>query len=71
MGKHVAKWSYWLGVVSAVLALLTRGLDILGVKFLVFQTKGGSISYHTYLDAALFFLVISIAAASHARLESQ
>ncbi|HEV2522218.1 MAG TPA: hypothetical protein VGT24_07530 [Candidatus Acidoferrales bacterium] len=70
MGKHVVKWSYWLGVVSAVLALLTRGLDILGVKFLVFPTKGSGIGYHTYLDAALFFLVISIAAAHHFR-ESQ
>jgi hypothetical protein len=67
MEKHIVKWSYWLGAVSAVLALLTRGLDILGVKFLVFPTKGNGIGYHTYLDAAIFFFVISIAAAHHAR----
>ena len=71
MVKHVANWSYWLGAVSAVLALVTRGLNILGVNFLAFSTKGSAIGYHTYLDAALFFFVISIAAASHARLESQ
>ena len=71
MGKHVAKWCYWLGVVSAVLALVTRGLNILGVNFLAFQTKGNMIGYHTYLDAAIFFLVISVAAANHARLDSR
>ena len=70
MGKQVSKLSYWLGALCAVLALLSRGLDVLGVRFLVFNTKGAGIGYHTYWDAAVFFLVISIAAATYERLGS-
>jgi hypothetical protein len=71
MGKHVVTLSYWLGAICAVLALLSRALDILGVKFLTFTTKGAPIGFHNYFDAALFFFVISIAAATYAGLHSQ
>ena len=71
MGKFVATGSFWLGAVLVALALLTRGLNILGLDFLGFQTKGASLGYHTYMDAAILFLVISIAATNYARLESR
>ena len=71
MGKHIIAWSYWLGILCAVLALLTRALDILGVKFLTFSTRVAGIGYHTFFDAALFFLVISIATANYAELNLQ
>ena len=65
MGKQVVTLTYWLGILSAVLAVLTRGLDILGKNFLAFATKGNAIGYRTFLDGAVFFLVISIATANY------
>ena len=52
MVKHVITWSYWLGVLFAVLTLLTRALNILGVAFLLFFTRGVPITYFSYFDAA-------------------
>ena len=55
MEKHIIKWSYWLGVLSALLTLLTRALNILGLPSLV-ATRGNSIAYNSFLHAAeLFF----------------
>jgi hypothetical protein len=69
--EHIIKWSYWLGALCAVLALLTRGLNVLGVNFLAFSTRGNPIGYRTFLDGAIFLLVISIATTSYARPHSQ
>jgi len=71
MAKHIITWSYWLGVVSAVLALLARALNVLGMNFLFITTKGNAISYRTFLDGAVFLLVLSIATASYAGLNSR
>jgi hypothetical protein len=50
MGKQIIRWSYWLGAVFAALALLARALNVLGMNFLFFSTRGNAISYRTFLD---------------------
>ena len=69
--EHIIKWSYWLGALCAVLALLTRALNVVGVNFLAFSTRGNPIDYRTFLDGTIFLLVISIATTSYSRLHSQ
>ncbi len=65
MEKHIIRWSYWLGIVSVVLAFVTRALNVLGVVTL-FRGRGNAIGYHTFLDGALLFFVATIATSSYA-----
>jgi hypothetical protein len=67
MGKHVIRWSYWLGAVLAILALVARALNMIGLNTLAFTTKGNEVSYHSFVEGALLFLVISIATSSYVR----
>ena len=71
MGKHIIKWSYWLGAVLAVLALLARALNAVGMNILSISTKGNAITYHTFLDGAVFFFVLSIATANYVGFNSR
>jgi hypothetical protein len=71
MGKQIIKWSYWLGAVCAVLGLLARALNVLGINFLFFSTRGNAITYHTFLDGALFLFVLSIATTNYVGLNSR
>jgi hypothetical protein len=70
MGKHVIRWSYWLGAILAILALIARGLNMIGLNTLAFTTRGNEVSYHTFVEGAVLFFVISIATSSYARLNS-
>ena len=65
MKKHIIKWSYRLGFACAVLALVTRGLNALGLSIAEVSTRGSSISYRTFLDGALLFFVTAIATANY------
>ena len=62
MEKYIVKWSYWLGVVCAVITLVLRGLDAVGVfpNFL----PGANIGAMSFYKAALLFLAVAIGAAS-------
>jgi len=71
MGKHVGIGSYWLGSTCAVLALIARGLDVFGMNFIDFETKGGGFGYHTLMDGTLFFYAISIATLVYAGFNAQ
>jgi hypothetical protein len=71
MGKHIIRWSYWLGAVFAVLALVARAFNALGIHFLQYTTRGSSIGYRTFLDGAIFLFVISIATANYVGLNSR
>ena len=72
MGKQIIKWSYWLGAVFAVLALLARAFNALGIPFaLSYTTRGNPVGYRTFLDGAIFLFVISIATANHVRVNSR
>jgi len=61
MGRYISIGTYWAGSVCAVLCLLARGLDAFGMNVIAFATKGGEITYHSFMDGALFFYAIYIA----------
>ena len=62
MEKHLIKWSYWLGVVSAVIALVWRALTAFGVLHMEQKLiPGVSVWYASFMKAAVLFLLISIA----------
>lgn len=63
MEKHLAKWSYWLGVGCAVFAFVLRGLNLVGV-FAVDYLPLAAPGYMSFYKAAFLFLVISIATAT-------
>jgi putative copper export protein len=71
MGKHLIKWSYWLGAVLVLLALAARVLNAKGMNILFISTRGNPITYRTFLDGALFFFVLSIATANYIGLKSR
>jgi hypothetical protein len=71
MVKYIAMSSYWLGVVCAMVALIARACDALGIAFVHFLTKGNTIDFRSFLDAAVLFLFIAIASSSYAGFQSQ
>lgn len=61
--KQLAATAYWIGVLSTVVALIMRGLAVLGV-FAFSSTAGRNpISYRTFLEGAVLFFVMAIAGA--------
>jgi len=70
MEKHIIRWSYWLGILSVVLAFITRALNVFGVT-LAIQGRGNPIAYHTFLYAAFLFFAATIATSSYASFKSQ
>lgn len=58
MEKHLAKWTYWLGVACAVITLVIRGLSGVG---LYVDFPGMNIGAMSFYKASLLFLAIAIA----------
>lgn len=57
MEKHIATWSYWLGIVSAVVVLVSQGLGAVGA-LLHSPALLNLTGFHAlYMPAILFFLV--------------
>ena len=71
MEKQILKWSYWLGVTCAVLAIVMRLSNALGFELVHVPTRGNWIDFHSFLDAALLFLFIAIASSGYAIFKSQ
>jgi hypothetical protein len=59
--KHIDKWSYWLGLVSAVIALTMRAFNAFGVFLPGTVVQGTTIWYMSFYKGALLFFVINIA----------
>ena len=70
MEKQIVKWSYWLGLLSALIALVLRGLNALGL-FIPTLVQGRTIWYMSFYKAALLFLLIAIATANFLWTRSQ
>ena len=64
MEKQLIRWSFLLGVVCVVVAVLLRGLDALGILSAL-STRGTAISYMSFVKGALLFLLTSIATSSY------
>lgn len=67
MEKNVIKWSYWLGVVCSVIAVLTRTCGLVGLNLSAFPQIGSSVVYQRFVDRAFFFFIISIATETYMR----
>ena len=61
MEKQISVWSYWLGLLSAAVALVLRGLTTVGFRAGFGNAAGGAISYNTFLHGAALLLLLSIA----------
>jgi hypothetical protein len=63
MEKHLAVAAFWIGVVSTAIAIVTRGLALLGIFALqtTSAAKGNPLSYRTFLEGAVLFFVMAIA----------
>src|SRR5215470_3707187 len=61
--KYINRWSYWLGVASAVIALVMRTFNAFGVWLPGTVVQGMTIWYMSFYKAALLFLLINIATA--------
>jgi hypothetical protein len=60
--KQLSTAAYWIAIVSTVLALITRGLAVLGIFVFPVSSPGKiPISYRTFLDGAILFFIMAIA----------
>ena len=64
MEKHVVKWTYWLGLACAAIALIIRVLQALGVYVTDLPPPGANIGYMSFYKAGLLLLALSIATAT-------
>ena len=60
MEKHLAKWTYWLGLACALIALVIRGLNAMGVFVLDFMPSQ-NLGYMSFYKASFLLLVIAMA----------
>lgn len=58
MEKHLAKWTYWLGVACAVISLIIRGLNAVG---LYVDFPGMNLGHMSFYKAAFLLLAVAIA----------
>ena len=68
--KLIARVTYWLGITCAILAMALRLFNAMGFEFTHLVTKGNTIDFRSFLDAALLFLFASMASSLYARLDS-
>jgi len=61
--NHIDTWSYWLGLVSAAIALTMRAFNAFGVLLPGNVVQGTTIWYMSFYKAALLFFLINIATA--------
>ena len=66
MEKRIVMWSYWLGMLSALLALVLRFLNMLGILRTNLVEQGRTLWYMSFYKGALLFFLVAIATASYA-----
>jgi hypothetical protein len=59
--KYIDKWSYWLGVASAAIALVMRTFNAFGVWVPIHVVHGVTIWYMSFFKATFLFLMVNIA----------
>jgi hypothetical protein len=63
MEKHILRWSYWLGLICVVVAVVIRILNMAGTPATLLATRGNGLSYRSFVDLSVLLLLISIATA--------
>jgi len=69
--KHVVKWTYWLGIACAAIALIIRGLQVVGMYVTDYLPLWVRIGYMSFYKAGLLLLAVSIASATTMSARSQ
>lgn len=70
MEKQIARWSYWLGVASVLLAVVFRLLNAVGFMGDI-GTRGSSVGYMSFTKGAVIFLLTAIATANYTWMNTQ
>ena len=63
--------SYWLGLVSSLIALVLRGLNIFGILLPTVVKQGQTLWYMSFYKGALLFFLISIATVGYASVRGE
>jgi hypothetical protein len=63
--KHVVTWSYWLGLASTAITLVTRALNAIGIALPQPLVQGQTLWYMSFYKGALLFFLVAIATASY------
>lgn len=58
MEKHVARWTYWLGIACGLIALIIRGFQAIG---LYLDIPGVNLGYMSFYKASFLLLAVAIA----------
>jgi hypothetical protein len=69
MEKTIARWSYWLGITSVIVAIAWKGGNAIGLWRALPPTPS-DISYWSFFNASLLFFATSIASACRVWLKS-
>ena len=65
MEKRIVTWSYWLGMLSSLLAIGLRALNVFGLLRPNLVQQGRTLWYMSFYKGALLFFLIAIATASY------
>jgi hypothetical protein len=68
--KLIARVTYWLGLICASLAVITRLANALGFESVRIVTRGNTVDFKSFLDAALLLIFLSMASSLFARIDS-
>jgi hypothetical protein len=71
MVKQIVTWSYWLGLLSSLIALGLRSLNAFGILTPTVVKQGQTLWYMSFYKGALLFFVIAIATASYASVHGE
>jgi hypothetical protein len=63
--KQIVTVSYWLGLLSSLLALVLRLLNMFGILTTRVVEQGRTLWYMSFYKGALLFFLIAIATASY------
>jgi hypothetical protein len=69
--KQIVTVSYWLGLLSALIALALRALNLFGVLTPTVVQQGRTLWYMSFYKGALLFFLIAIATASYASVRGE
>jgi len=61
--KRIASAAYWVAVLSTIVALIMRGLALMGIYTFSpnYMGRGNPITYRTFLEGAALFFMMAIA----------
>ena len=71
MHRQIVSLSYWLGLLSSLVALGLRGLNAIGILEPEVVKQGHTVWYMSFYKGALLFFMIAIATASYTFVRSE